>query len=118
MNYGINNHEGKPSFEKMKNILDLAKLKGINLLDTAEAYGDSQNRIGEYHNTCSDKFNIITKFSPNRLDLSKNIKKRINQNLVNLNVKYLYSYMFHSFEDYKKYFSLFKKDLIWLKKNK
>ena len=35
MDYGINNNDGKPSFEKVKDILDFAYLKGIRLLDTA-----------------------------------------------------------------------------------
>ena len=113
--YGINNKQCKPSFEKVKDILNFAYLKGIRLLDTAEAYGDSQNRIGKYHKTNSNKFNIITKFSPLRKDLSENIIKRVNDNLKTLEVKYLYSYMFHSFDDYKKYFLEFKDDLIELR---
>ncbi|MDB2625702.1 aldo/keto reductase, partial [Flavobacteriaceae bacterium] len=48
-NYGINNTAGKPSKENIKSILDLAYSSGIQLLDTAEVYGDSQNKIGEYH---------------------------------------------------------------------
>ena len=113
--YGINNKQDKPSFEKVKNILDFAYLKGIRLLDTAEAYGDSQNRIGQYHKIGSNKFNIITKFSPIRKDLSENIIERVNDNLKTLDVKYLYSYMFHSFDDYKKYFLKFRHDLIELR---
>lgn len=113
--YGINNEKGKPSFKKVKDILDFAYLKGIRLLDTAEAYGDSQKRIGQYHKINPNKFNIITKFSPLRKDLSENIMERVNDNLKTLDVKYLYSYMFHSFGDYKKYFSEFKHDLIELR---
>lgn len=115
MDYGINNKEGKPSFEKVKDTLDFAYLKGISLLDTAEAYGDSQSRIGEYHKVSSRKFNIITKFSPNRKDLSENIIARVNDNLSILGVNFLYSYMFHSYDDYKKYFSSFKDGLIELR---
>jgi len=115
IDYGINNKDGKPSFEKVKEILDFAYIKGIRLLDTAEAYGDSQSRIGEYHKVSSRKFNIITKFSPNRKDLSENIIARVNDNLAILGVDYLYSYMFHSYDDYKKYFSSFKDGLIELR---
>jgi uncharacterized protein len=116
MDYGINNNDGKPSFEKVKDILDFAYLKGIRLLDTAEAYGDSQSRIGEYHKITSHKFNIITKFSPTRPDLSENIIERVNNNLTTLGVEFLYSYMFHSYDDYKIYFPSFKDDLIELRK--
>lgn len=115
MKYGINNKDGKPSFEKIKDILDFAYLKGIRLLDTAEAYGDSQNRIGEYHKISSHKFNVITKFSPIRMDLSENIIERVKTNLTTLDINFLYSYMFHSFKDYKRYFKKFKTDLIRLR---
>lgn len=115
IDYGINNKQGKPSFEKVKDILNFAYLKGIRLLDTAEAYGDSQNRIGQYHKIGSNKFNIISKFSPLRKDLSGNIMERVNDNLKTLEVENLYSYMFHSFDDYKKYFLEFKNDLIELR---
>ena len=112
MDYGINNDNGKPSFKKIKEILDFAHSNAICLLDTAEAYGDSQERIGQYHKTTSKIFNIITKFSTHRKDLSLNIKERINQNLKTLEVNSIYCYMFHSFEDYLKYFSFYQNDLI------
>ena len=114
IDYGINNKNGKPSFKNVKKILDFAYSKDIRLLDTAEAYGDSQYIIGEYHKISSKRFNIITKFSPNRKDLSLNIKKRINQNLTTLGVNSLYSYMFHSYTDYMNFFPLFQNDLIEL----
>ena len=56
LEYGINNTTGIPSKENVKLILDLAYNNGINLLDTAEAYGDSQKKIGEYHNNSANKF--------------------------------------------------------------
>ena len=115
MDYGINNNDGKPSFEKVKDILDFAHLKGIRLLDTAEAYGDSQSRIGEYHRMTSHKFSVVTKFSSSRTDLPEKIIERVHSNLTTLGVNCLYSYMFHSYDDYKKYFSSFKDDLIGLR---
>ena len=115
MKYGINNKKDRPSFSVVKDILDFAYQKGITLLDTAEAYGDSQIRIGNYHKISPNNFKVITKFSPFRTDLSENIIERVNNNLRTLGVKCLYSYMFHSFEDYKQYFIPFKDDLISLK---
>jgi aryl-alcohol dehydrogenase-like predicted oxidoreductase len=115
IDYGVNNISGKPSEKKIKEILDLAFLKGIRILDTAEAYGDSQNRIGDYHKNNSNKFKILTKYSPTRKDFPKSIIDRVNNNLNILGVKNLYSYMFHSFHDYKKHFPFIKNDLIRLK---
>ena len=117
LNYGINNTAGKPSKENIKSILDSAYNSGIQLLDTAEAYGDSQNKIGEYHNNSTNKFNVITKFSSNTKGFSLNIIERVYNNLKILDVDKLYCYMFHSFDDFNKYFEKYRKDLLILKRD-
>ena len=117
LNYGINNTAGKPSKENIKSILDSAYNSGIKLLDTAEAYGDSQNKIGEYHNNSANKFNLITKFSSNTEGFSLNIIERVYNNLKILDVDKLYCYMFHSFDDFNKYFEKYRKDLLILKRD-
>jgi aryl-alcohol dehydrogenase-like predicted oxidoreductase len=117
LNYGVNNTVGKPSKENIKSILDSAYNNGIQLLDTAEAYGDSQNKIGEYHNNSTNKFNVITKFSSNAEGFSLNIIKRVHNNLKILDVDKLYCYMFHSFDDFENYFDNYRKDLLLLKKH-
>ena len=116
LEYGINNNSGKPNKETIKSILDFAFQNNIRLLDTAEEYGDSQEVIGSYHKISSNKFNIITKFSHRRDNLSKNLTTRIYQNLKTLNVDSFYSYMFHSFTDFKTYFYLYKNEIKQLKK--
>ena len=107
LEYGINNSIGKPSFEVIKDILDLAFLNGVNILDTAEAYGDSQEILGRYHKQSKNKFEIITKFCRTRKDLSEDILKRVETDLTTLNVESLYCYMYHSFNDF---ISFYKKD--------
>ena len=117
LDYGVNNTTGKPSKENIKSILDSAYNSGIQLLDTAEAYGDSQNKIGEYHNNSTNKFNVITKFSSNVDGFSLNIIERVYNNLKILDVDKLYCYMFHSFNDFNKYFEKYRKDLLILKRD-
>ena len=117
LDYGVNNTTGKPSKVNIKSILDSAFNSGIQLLDTAEAYGDSQNKIGEYHNNSTNKFNVITKFSSNVDGFSLNIIERVYNNLKILNVDKLYCYMFHSFNDFNKYFEKYRKDLLILKRD-
>lgn len=117
LDYGINNTTGKPSKENIKSILDSAYNSGIQLLDTAEAYADSQNRIGEYHNNSTNKFNVITKFSSTSDGFSLNIIERVYNNLMILDVDKLYCYMFHSFKDFNKYFEKYRKDLLILKRD-
>ena len=117
INYGINNKIGKPSSNEIKKILDFSFERNINILDTAEAYGSSQERIGEYTKQSNNKFEIITKYSKYRNDLPSNIVDRVKKNLEILNVETLYCYMFHNFNDYTTFFNLFKDDLSYLKRN-
>ena len=46
-NYGIANSTGQMSRSEVEKILELARLKGINTLDTAIAYGESENVLGK-----------------------------------------------------------------------
>ena len=113
--YGINNSCGLPSFKQVQEILEYAYEKGIDTLDTAEAYGLSHERIGKFHENSKKKFKIITKYSPQNKVLSKNIFERVLDNIMKMNVDYLYGYMFHSFKDYKIYFNKFKDELMELR---
>ena len=56
LKYGINNSHGMPAEKSMRKILDYAFSQNIKILDTAEAYGVSQQRIGEYHKNSVNKF--------------------------------------------------------------
>ena len=113
--YGINNNTGKPNQNEVKSIFDYAYNNNINFLDTAEAYGNSHEIIGNYHENSANKFQVTTKYCSARLDLPKNISKRINHHLKTLNISNLYCYMFHSYDDFKNYFNLFKSELLELK---
>ena len=117
LNYGINNPLGKPSDIIYKSILNKAYSSGIKFLDTAEAYGDAQERIGLYHKVYKNKFKIITKFCPTVKNLPSNISERIFNNLKIMNIDNLYCYMFHSFNDFILFYKQFKKDLCSLKNN-
>lgn len=46
LDYGIANRSGQVNFEEIQKILDFAFDLGINTLDTAIAYGDSETRLG------------------------------------------------------------------------
>ena len=115
LNYGINNTVGKPSTRSIEKILDTAFNNGISLLDSAEAYGDSHERIGEYHQNSDNKFKVISKYSSKVKNLPSSIIERVKANIEILNVDDLYSYMFHSYSDFVDYFSLFRDDLLYLK---
>lgn len=116
LDYGINNTEGKPSDATVTEILDATYANGIQMLDTAEAYGNSQERIGEYHRNSSNQFKVITKYSSMVKNLPLDISERIKNNLNILNIPNLYCYMFHSFAEYQKYYTNFQYELRQLKR--
>lgn len=101
LNYGINNTNGKPSLAMAFKILSTAWDKGIRILDTAEAYGNSQEVIGEFHKANPDKiFKIITKLSPNTSIKQEDLLAHLKTNLKLLHVTSFHGYMFHSFKSY------------------
>lgn len=100
LDYGINNKNGQMSEEEVFDILDLSKSKGISYLDTAGAYGNSEERIGNYIAQKKDTFfKIITKF-----DLKNNQSPidSLNNSLSRLNVSCVDTIMFHNYDDFLK----------------
>ena len=57
--YGINSTHGKVQLDEVERILNYAKSEGIELLDTAPAYGNSEQILGD----CNvHKFNVRRRF--------------------------------------------------------
>ena len=97
--YGINNTTGKVSLDDSIDILEYAYDKGIEILDSAEAYGNAHQIIGLFHKKYpKKKFKIVTKL-PNQLDA--NIVEKVDNYLNELKVKQLHALLFHSFSSYK-----------------
>lgn len=61
LDYGISNSNGKASLIDVDSILCLAFERNIDLLDTANAYGESEQVIGKLN---CNRFSIVTKFLP------------------------------------------------------
>ncbi|SHG29466.1 Predicted oxidoreductase [Flavobacterium fluvii] len=100
LTYGINNTAGKPSFENSCDILSKAFESGIDTLDSAEAYGNAHQVIGDFHRLNPNiKFNVVTKI-PHNTTVDK-IAEKINIYINDLNVDYLEALLFHSFESYQ-----------------
>lgn len=57
--YGINNPIGVPSDNDLRQLLNTAFSNGISYLDTAAAYGNAEERLGEF---ATADFKIISKF--------------------------------------------------------
>lgn len=95
--YGINNTLGQTSKEEAFQILDLAFEEGIEHLDTAAAYGESEQVLGNYLNTNGDKnFKLITKFDLRDNSCEESLRKSLNL----LQTDKIDTLLFHSFNDY------------------
>ena len=89
LNYGINNDSGKVEQTAIEKIKDVATFAGIEFIDTAQAYGDSELRIGSFKN---EKFNIISKFSSQNYEniSASNVRASVIESMRNLNRKRIY----------------------------
>ena len=67
MAYGIANRDGQTPTNEVRDILELARKAGVCSLDTARAYGQSEEVIGSL--TAGDShWRIITKITPDLPD--------------------------------------------------
>lgn len=90
LRYGINNQSGVPDDNELSSIFKLAKSVGIEFLDTAQGYGNAEDRIGSLAN---DTFRLITKFK--KLDSPFPLLKELKCSLKKLNTNSIYGYMAH-----------------------
>lgn len=93
--YGINNTNGKVSIDNVVRIVEYSRSVGINVIDTATSYGESEEHLGIVG---VDDFNIITKLPsiPEYIsDVDSWIINEVNASIKRLNVKNLYCLMLH-----------------------
>jgi len=97
--YGVNNTAGRVTYAEAEMILVHAHSSGIQILDTAEAYGKAHTEIGRFHQENPDlRFDIITKLSKN--EKSDQVRLKLESFLNELHVDSLYALMFHSYDEY------------------
>ena len=97
--YGINNQAGKISLQNSMEILEYAYDHGIEMLDSAAAYGNAHEVIGAFHKKHPKKtFKIITKL-PHESHM--NIAEKVDEYLDELMVDHLEALLFHSFATYE-----------------
>ena len=95
LDYGVANSSGKISSNELADILLYAKKACIEIIDTAQAYGDSEARIGSL---CDDnKFNFVTKIGVELTNGSRdqNLTNSVKQSCRRLNQSRLYAVMLH-----------------------
>lgn len=104
MDYGIRGQK-KPALSDAIGMLDYATQNGITDIDTAFAYGEAEDVVGEFLKKKTidrNKLFISSKLKPNDLDeiphdqLKSTINEHLDRSLKRLNTDYLDSYMLHS----------------------
>lgn len=95
--YGINNSEGKPTEKDVFEILDVASEQNIETLETANAYGESIELIGLYHQQKKQLFKILSKF---RNVKAGELYDLAQHSLNKLHIPNFEVYSYHSFADY------------------
>ena len=114
MNYGIANTEGKPSFERVCGILKCAAEGGITALDTAAAYGTSEEVLGNALDSLDlrESMTVISKVPPinaeSDADAEKFIEETLCESLRRLKLDQLSVCLLHR-EDDLRYFPLLEK---------
>lgn len=93
LNYGISNTSGKIPHSEIIRILKFAFDNGIDTLDTAVSYGNSEIEIGESVKELNYNFKIISKIG----HCSEDIFAVFNQSLKRLNASKIYGYILHDF---------------------
>jgi len=89
--YGISNLLGQTQPIEVTKILEFARKNGISLLDTAYAYGTSEDVLGKNN---LKGFQIVSKFSPPKK--GESINNQLYKSLSRLNVNSIYGYLAHS----------------------
>jgi aryl-alcohol dehydrogenase-like predicted oxidoreductase len=116
LNYGIANTAGKPSYETARNIIQAACENGVNCLDTAAGYGDSEEVLGRVLTELKlkDKMQVISKVPGiTQQNLSESAAERfivesVEKSLVRLGIERLAVCLFHVEHDIR-YIGILKK---------
>lgn len=115
MDYGINNSNGKVTVNEAEKILDFAFKNGINILDTAYGYGDSEEVLGSIIGTKYSGFKLITKYPAQN---EKEPHTVFSESLTRLKTNNLYGYLFHSYSTFKEKPEVWQQMMEWKKAEK
>lgn len=98
LNYGITNRLGEIDDKTMSMMLEIAEQAGINIIDTASDYGDSQIRLGKLvNNHIQPKY--VSKFSLSSDGEGPTSEHMFLGSMQNLRVSKLHGLLFHKIKD-------------------
>ena len=96
LKYGVSNLSGPTSKSQIKKILEIAGNSGVDTIDTAISYGNSELLLG-YSNV--KKFKVITKIptlKPNITNIENWVSNKIYSSIKKLKIKSLYGVLIHN----------------------
>ncbi len=95
--YGIANPHGQVPAQEALAILELADRSGVDTLDTAQGYGESEAIIGRFLRAQPHaRFRIVSKFGPP--EGSRTLAALLQQTLQSLGVAGVYGFLVHDFD--------------------
>ena len=104
--YGIANKTGRPSYQTVMEILGCAAKNGVNCLDTASAYGDSEEVLGRAMRELgmTDKTVVVSKVPAmddklNQAQADNFVEQAVRKSLKRLQLNILPIYLFHQERD-------------------
>lgn len=106
VSYGINNQSGKPNQSQTFDILNTALRNGITALDTAAAYGDSEQVIGHWLKTIPQESWPFISTKLKALDHSsldamrKSVNLQLEHSMQQLGLDCIPLLMLHNFDEY------------------
>ncbi|MBN1793542.1 MAG: aldo/keto reductase [Candidatus Omnitrophica bacterium] len=101
MDYGIANKTGKVPRDQALNIVQYAHEAGIDTLDTAYVYGDSEEIIGHFLSGAKRAFKVVSKLPPlDDKSTLEDIEDAVKTSRDRLKIQVLYGYLIHRPRDF------------------
>jgi aryl-alcohol dehydrogenase-like predicted oxidoreductase len=97
--YGIKNTAGRVPPDEVRRILRLASLSGVEVIDTAIAYGESETCLGSIG---VESFKVVTKIPPlpDKVDnIDSWVRNQLSASLARLGLERAYGLLLHRAED-------------------
>lgn len=99
LDYGVSNTTGKTTPEEVSSILEYASRIGIDTLDTAPAYGNSEDVLGACLGKTERSYRIVSKLPADFTDVAS----IVNGSLAKLHLDSFYGYLYHNFNVFFKH---------------
>lgn len=98
LDYGIQSPYPQVSLEEVDRIVAYAQQAGIDTIDTAAAYGESEQVLGKVLSRYKREFKIVSKLTSSSPDEARQV---VATSLKKLKNNHLYGYLIHDFEQFK-----------------